>query len=179
MLLAIFFVIIEGLLIGLILLSFSIQYALEKAVAYVCLFWDEIVDFILTLKILSAQCFRVRRTSLLYTLSVSFIIFVSVGMQIQLQTMYIELLKLNGSYIVVTGDINRQFYNEILTKVEGVEDWAYVSQYLRQVMEKRKGFKDVLISDKAKLFFVENRIYAVSPNLINTFFYEKVSVVKT
>jgi len=29
------------------------------------------------------------------------------------------------------------------------------------------------------MFFVDNRIYAVSPNLINTFFYEKVSVLKS
>ena len=36
-----------------------------------------------------------------------------------------------------------------------------------------------MISDNAKMFFVDNRIYAVSPNLINTFFYEKVSVLKT
>jgi hypothetical protein len=47
------------------------------------------------------------------------------------------------------------------------------------VLHKRSGFTDVLISDNAKMFFVDNRIYAVSPNLINTFFYEKVSVVKT
>lgn len=68
---------------------------------------------------------------MLYALSVAFIIFVSVGLQIQLQTMYIELLKLNGSYIVVTGDIDRQFYNELLGSMEEVEDWAYVSLYLR------------------------------------------------
>jgi len=51
---------------------------------------------------------------MLYALSVAFIIFVSVGLQIQLQTMYIELLKLNGSFIVVTGDIDRHFYNDLL-----------------------------------------------------------------
>jgi hypothetical protein len=35
--------------------------------------------------------------------------------------------------------------------MEDVEDWAYVSLYLREVLEKRKGFKDVLISDRARI----------------------------
>lgn len=39
LLLVIFFVILEGLLIGLILLAFSVQYLFERAVAYLCLFW--------------------------------------------------------------------------------------------------------------------------------------------
>jgi len=39
LLLIIFFAILEGLLVGLILLSFSIQYILERVVAYCCLFW--------------------------------------------------------------------------------------------------------------------------------------------
>ena len=36
-----------------------------------------------------------------------------------------------------------------------------------------------MISDRAKLFFAKNDIIGVSPNLINTFFYDKVSVFKT
>ena len=150
-LLVIFFIILEGLLIGLIILAFSVQYFLEKVTAYLCLFWANTTDFILTLKNLSCHRFRNRGTAILYALSVAFIVFVSVGLQIQLQTMYIELLKLNGSYIVVTGDIDRRKYNDMLSGIDGVEDWAYVSLYLRQVLEKKEGFKDVLISDKARI----------------------------
>lgn len=36
-----------------------------------------------------------------------------------------------------------------------------------------------MISDKAKLFFAKNNVFGVSPNLINTFYYAKVSVYKT
>lgn len=39
--------------------------------------------------------------------------------------------------------------------------------------------KQVLVSDKARLFFRSNNIRAVSPNFINTFFYDKVSYVKS
>jgi len=36
-----------------------------------------------------------------------------------------------------------------------------------------------MVSDKAKLFFATNNIYAISPNLVNTFFFDRVSVFKT
>ena len=102
-----------------ILLSFSIQYILEQIVAYMFLFWTNATDFLLTLKNLSSHRFRNRRTSLLYALSISFIVFVSVGLQIQLQTIYIEMLKAKGSYIIINGG-DPTFYNTILPNVAGV-----------------------------------------------------------
>ena len=47
---------------------------------------DLCVKFILTLKNLAAHRMKNRKSSLLYALSVSFIIFVSVGISIQMQT---------------------------------------------------------------------------------------------
>jgi hypothetical protein len=88
LLLLVFFVILEGLLIGLVLVGFSFQYLLEKLIAYVFLFWINTTDFILMIKNLSAHRFKNRRSSILYAFSVSFIVFVSVGLQIQVQTIY-------------------------------------------------------------------------------------------
>lgn len=99
MLLFIFFAILSGLLGGLILLSYSFQYMFEKFVAYVCLFWINKTDLMLTLKNLSAHRLKNRRSSLLYALSVAFIIFVSVGISIQIQTIEDALLKKHGTYI--------------------------------------------------------------------------------
>jgi hypothetical protein len=48
LLLTVFFIILEGLLLGLILLSYSFQYLIEEAVAYILLFWVNTTDFILT-----------------------------------------------------------------------------------------------------------------------------------
>lgn len=107
LLLTIFFTILMGLLVGLILLSYSFQYILEQIVAYVTFFWLNKVDFILTLKNLSSHRFKNRRSSILYALSVSFVIFVSVGLQIQLQTIYNEVLKRRGCYIEVKGFIDK------------------------------------------------------------------------
>jgi hypothetical protein len=76
-------------------------------VAYLTLFWIDSTDFMLTIKNLSSHRFKNRRSSIMYALSVSFIIFVSVGLQIQLQTIYNELLKKRGSYIEISGIIDR------------------------------------------------------------------------
>ena len=46
------------------------------------------------------------------------------GLQIQLQTIYVEMLKAKGSYIVINGG-DRWFYNNMLGRVDGVEDWAF------------------------------------------------------
>ena len=86
LLLIVFFSILMGLLLGLILLSYSVQYLFEKFVAYATLFWVNKTDFILTLKNMSAHRFKNRRSSILYSLSVAFIIFVSVVISIQMQT---------------------------------------------------------------------------------------------
>jgi hypothetical protein len=100
----------------------------------VSLFWINKTDFILTLKNLSSHRFKNRRSSILYALSVSFIIFVSVGLQIQIQTIYNELLKKKGCYIEISGVIDREYYNQMLPTIEGVEDWAYVTLPLRKYM---------------------------------------------
>ena len=46
-------------------------------------------------------------------------------------------------------------------------------------MGERGNLKSVMISDKARLFFLKNKIRAISPNFINTFFFDKVSYVKS
>jgi hypothetical protein len=66
-------------LLGLVLLSYSFHYLLEKFVAYATLFWVKSTDFNLMLKNLSAHRIKNRRAALLYSLSVAFIVFVSVG----------------------------------------------------------------------------------------------------
>lgn len=122
-----------------------------------------------------------RKTSILYALSVSFIIFVSTGIQIQLQTIYDELLKKNGSYVHISSpysSLDRNFYNTLLSRTEGVVDWAYRSQALSDYLDSY-GVQSIMVSDKAKLFFAFNQIYAVSPNLANVLYYNQVSVFQT
>lgn len=154
LLLLVFFIILEGLLIGMVLIGFSFQYLLEKIIAYCLLFWVNKTDFMLMLKNLSAHRFKNRRSSILYAFSVSFIVFVSVGIQIQIQTIYNELLKKHGSFVEIQGTrLDRDFYDQMLPTIEGVEDWAYQTIALDQYMKVNQGVSKVMISDEAKLYF--------------------------
>ena len=119
LLLFVFFTILSGLLLGLILISYSFQYLFEKLIAYIVLFWTNKTDFLLTMKNLSAHRLKNRRSSLLYALSVSFIIFVSVGSSIQMQTIRDELLKKHGTYIEISspfGSLEKTYYDDLLAK---------------------------------------------------------------
>jgi hypothetical protein len=121
MLLIIFFSLLIGLLMGLVILTYSFQYILERCVAYATLFWMKAADLSLVIKNLSAHREKNRRAALLYSLSVSFIVFVSVGISIQIQTIYNELLKQHSCYLEVISENNvvygldRSFYDELLS----------------------------------------------------------------
>ena len=113
LLLIVFFTIIMGLLLGLILIAYSVLYLFEKVVAYLTVFWVNKTDFILTLKNMSAHRFKNRRASLLYSLSVAFIIFVSVGISIQMQTISDYSMARHGTYLEIvsySGSVYRPFY---------------------------------------------------------------------
>lgn len=178
LLLFVFFIILEGLLIGMVLIGFSFQYLLEKVVAYGLLFWINSTDFMLMLKNLSAHRFKNRRSAILYAFSVAFIVFVSVGIQIQIQTIYNELLKKHGSFVEVEGlNLNRTFYDDVLKRTEGVEDWAYQTVALDKYLKSKQNVSKIMVSDRARLYFAENQIFGVSPNILNTWYADKVPII--
>ncbi len=87
-------------------------------------------DFILTLKNMAAHRFKNRRSSLLYALSVAIIIFVSVGIQIQIQTISEYMLNKHGTYIEIisySGSLNKPYYDKLFSIdfKDDILDWAY------------------------------------------------------
>lgn len=104
MLLSLFFIFIGGLMAGLILLSYNFQYLFEKYIVKLFLFWVDETESSLLLKNLSAHREKNRRSSIVYALSVAFVIFVSIGVQIQMQVLYNERMKAMGnSHIEIRG----------------------------------------------------------------------------
>lgn len=184
LLLLIFFSILVGLLLGLILLSYSFQYLFEKLIAYLVLFWVNRTDFRLTLKNMSAHRFKNRRSSLLYALSVAFVIFVSVGISIQMQTIEEELLKKHGTYIEITSfnTLYRPFYDSLFAEEEfkdDIEDWAYQTNPLDMQMFWNQDVQKILMSDKAKVYWREMAVYGVSPNYFKVLPARDISIVKS
>lgn len=81
-----FFVLLEGLLVGLVILSYSFDFVLETFLAKAVLFWANPTDRQLTLKNLSMHRMQNRQTSMIYALSVSLVIMISVGFSVQIDS---------------------------------------------------------------------------------------------
>ncbi|KAG5468246.1 hypothetical protein LSCM1_02224 [Leishmania martiniquensis] len=80
----IFFGVLIGLLAGFVLLSINFERVAQTCVGYMLLFWERRAVFSLMQKSLSAHRLRNRKTSLMYALSLAFVIFITVVVQIQL-----------------------------------------------------------------------------------------------
>lgn len=83
----IFFGVLLGMLAGLVLLSTNFERVVETVVAYAFLFWEGKAVFRMVLKSLAAHRLRNRKTTLMYALSLGFVIFITVAFQIQMKSM--------------------------------------------------------------------------------------------
>lgn len=76
LLINIFFWILVGMLLGFIMLTLNIQYLVERFVVYTTLFFTGSAIRSLILKNLASHRIKNRRVAMMYSLSVSFIIFI-------------------------------------------------------------------------------------------------------
>ena len=105
---AVFVALLLSLIIGLVLLASNCQVMTEKLVAGLFLgVWAKSVLRRLALKNLIAHRRRNWKTSIMYSLSLAFIIFIAVASQLEFQTLQYERMREAGSEIVVlAGDKN-------------------------------------------------------------------------
>ena len=103
LMISLFFIFLEGLLIGLVIISYSFEFLLERVMAKVLLFWTPRTDFALTVKNLSCHRMQNRKTSLIYALAVSFVIMIAVGFELQIDATKDEYLKVMGGDIDIGG----------------------------------------------------------------------------
>lgn len=77
--LGIFFWILMGLLLGCVLLALNVESLLESAIAWATLFWERRVIRNLALKNLVAHRIRNRKTAIMYSLALAFIVFINIA----------------------------------------------------------------------------------------------------
>ncbi|GET92264.1 hypothetical protein, conserved [Leishmania tarentolae] len=113
----IFFGVLIGLLAGLVLLAMNFERVAQTSVSYVLLFWESKAVFSFMQKSLSAHRRRNRKTSLMYALSLAFIIFITLVVQIQLVSFDYAARQRMGCelYVETQGLGMEQFW-----KVEGI-----------------------------------------------------------
>jgi len=168
LLLTMFFMILIGIFIGLALLSLNFQYVVERFVTQIFFFWTKESFRTLILKNLIAHKVRNRQTALMYSLSLGFIIFITVSLNQEVSNIAYQIQAFRGSLLTIWdswGQNNGIVDNLIDEKLQGVVDsYAWMTVDLGDFLRDRN-YKGVQISHKGKLYNVNGRILGVSPTI--------------
>ena len=97
LMLNIFFLILFGMLLGLVLLSLNVENLLEHGLTFLLLFWENAACRLLILKNLVAHRGRNRKTTIMYAMSLGFIIFIAVSFAMQIQSATYQQLQRGGA----------------------------------------------------------------------------------
>jgi len=93
--------ILVGLLFALTLLAFNTQSFVERVCTWIFLFFEQASIKAMVLKILAAHRRRNQMTALIYSLSLGFLLFLSISCRMQINVSSMEQLKEHASYFVV------------------------------------------------------------------------------
>ena len=94
-----FFLLLLLMLMGLVMLSLNGQHILEKVIVNALLFWDQVAIRTIVLKNLVAHRRRNRMTTIMYAVSLGFIIFLYVSYDVQITSVYYQTQQSHGSYL--------------------------------------------------------------------------------
>eukprot|EP01116_Phalansterium_solitarium_P009244 TRINITY_DN23310_c0_g1_i1.p1 TRINITY_DN23310_c0_g1~~TRINITY_DN23310_c0_g1_i1.p1 ORF type:complete len:1055 (+),score=403.59 TRINITY_DN23310_c0_g1_i1:200-3364(+) len=129
-LLYIFVSLLVGMLMGLAVLSQNVQGYVEQVLVAVLFFWDRPSVRGIVLKNLVAHRPRNRKTSLLYAISLGFIVFISVSYSIEVASFKLNMQQDNGCFLKIraVGLVNG--YPNSISSIEQIEQYAAASSHI-------------------------------------------------
>ncbi|CAI2362787.1 unnamed protein product [Moneuplotes crassus] len=163
--LAIFFLILIGLLLGLILITMNLQYVIEVGITKSLFWWERSFIRILILKNLIAHRVRNASTTLVYALSLSFLILcvVSYSLQIQnatlIKTRFWNDIRVGGSWGVNVYEIEPF----IAQNSEKIKDFGYKSHSMNGWV-----FSNMYATPNSRYFSQPIQLIAISPTLFDS-----------
>eukprot|EP00004_Rigifila_ramosa_P017455 TRINITY_DN4254_c0_g1_i3.p1 TRINITY_DN4254_c0_g1~~TRINITY_DN4254_c0_g1_i3.p1 ORF type:complete len:931 (+),score=232.52 TRINITY_DN4254_c0_g1_i3:236-2794(+) len=101
LLLNVFFLILFGMLVGLVMFGANLQRLLENLLLFLFFFWEKGVIKHIVKKNLIAHKKRNKKTSMLYSLSLGFVIFVATSFSVNILSFSYAVLNSNGVYLAV------------------------------------------------------------------------------
>eukprot|EP00026_Physarum_polycephalum_P001697 Phypoly_transcript_01699.p1 GENE.Phypoly_transcript_01699~~Phypoly_transcript_01699.p1 ORF type:complete len:1053 (-),score=137.59 Phypoly_transcript_01699:52-3186(-) len=170
LLLNMFFFLLIAMLFGMVLLSLNLGQMLETFVVWAFFFWENASIPQVVLKNLVAHKIRNRKTTIMYALSLGFIIFINVTYEMQESSMTYDTQRVNGAYIKVKFSYDpavpqpiyaRSRLEALALEHPKIENFAWVSQPLRFCSP---NIVTNEISNLGHLYRDNSEIYAVSPN---------------
>ncbi|KAL0491062.1 hypothetical protein AKO1_009747 [Acrasis kona] len=167
-LLYMFFGLILAMLFGLIVLSLNLENLIEFCVTFLFFFWENVAVREMVVKNLVAHRERNRKTTIMFALSLGFIIFISVSVDLQLNTVRYQTLRYSGTRLnILMEDMPSSMVRDRMEKYlksvpHLVTDYAYLSQELRYNEEQDRPD----ISNVGQYRSGVQRVHAVTPNFL-------------
>lgn len=169
--LGIFLAVLIAFLLGLVLLSLNAQFFIERFIVYTLFLLERTSMRLLILKNLAAHRIRNRKTTIMYAISLSFIIFLIVNFDMQMSSSLYSELRANGQKLVVNmkDDSSAGLPVAALVKVvekhrDIVDDFAWSSIRLDELCSRADA---TLLKNNGKLYEYTSVIRAVSPNIFD------------
>ena len=166
LLLWIFFGILLGMLFGLVLLTLNLEHLLERLLTSVFLCWENEAVRVMLIKNLVAHRPRNRKTTLMYSMSLAFIIWMTVSVDLQIRSISAQVsVAFGGDLVIEKGDlpltwVTASRVESVLEKSDIVEDWGYVTNDLDYY--DRLDDEEMMSLGRFKVFPTEMK--GVSPN---------------
>lgn len=183
LLMNIFVFLLLGMLLGLVMLALNAEHLLEKAIVIACIWWESPAIRSIVIKNLVAHRSRNRKTTIMYALSLGFIIFVNVAYNIEVSTFQSFQLQRHGAYFVVEGGrvdpqahVIQSINGSRLYMESGMQDFMkgarpIVIDYAWATYEWRDAFfesKEATMSNLGRLKTSTQHVYGISPNFFKT-----------
>lgn len=173
LLLNVFFFLLVAMLLGLVMLSLNFQSILENIIVTVFLFWEKRPIRTILVKNLISHGERNKKTSIMYALSLGFIIFISVAASLQIQT--IEYVKQSqaGTY----NNVQARWWNGIGPRMDElvafssnhskIKSFAYLTRHIQQIVP---NVSDVKVTNFGRLDELPGsaRVHGISPSFFKT-----------
>jgi len=163
-----FFSILLLMLMGMVVLSLNLEHFIETGLTYLFFFWEYTIVRSLVLKNLMAHRLRNRKTAVMFSMSLAFIIFVSVAFKLQVQTYEFEILRsagtrfsTNGYYLFTRdGRSSLELFLKQSQYSAVVKGYAYRTQGLDQIVT---NLRVPIISNVGMWKRGTSRIRAITP----------------
>lgn len=178
LLLNLFFLLLLGMLFGLTMLSLNFQHPIERILVAGMFWWEAYAVTKLVRKNLVAHRVRNRKTTVMFALSLGFIIFVLVSFSLTINSFTFEVQRTRGAFLVaavppgedddtvggMSPDLQRTL--ELAAgESEAVEDWAWESGHLAQTISEIGG--PILATNVGRAFFSEQLLATGSPSIMS------------
>ncbi|KAL4504054.1 hypothetical protein ABPG72_022684 [Tetrahymena utriculariae] len=182
-LVTIFFFILIGLLVGLILVSINFSYLFEKLVVHVCLFWISASSQKVVLKNLACHRIKNTRTSIMYGLSISFVVFVWSAMTLQIDSQYYQMILSQGANFSVYDNFSGykiDSYENLFSSdlKEQVRSYTLVSQSIQFILNSNGISGQFRIKNKGQTFKLRANVLALQPNYFQTTYKQFLKIEK-